>query len=341
MQQSGIGNAALAGLMRNARSGATRLTHEERIIAVTRDSSASARSAIAASWARSVQRYGLDPRKPKPVRMLSAVELEAARDRLGPMVRLAQASLDQLFQAVAGVGCAVLLNDRNGVVLDRRSHPADDDVFQRSGLWPGAVWSEEAEGTNGIGTCIAEERALTIHRDQHFYARNTGFSCSAAPIYDHEGQLAAALDVSSSRADLTEAFIGLITIAVADAARRIESLNFRHAFLGARVVVTPDLERHTTGLLAIDRDDMIIGASHAARQAYGLTSARMAKPIPVDSLLSRMDDPGEELKRAERGALRRALAATGGNVSAAARALGVSRATLHRKMKWLGIHSAH
>ncbi len=319
----------------------SRLTHEERIIAVTRDSSASARSAIAASWARSVQRYGLDPYRPKPVRMLSASELSVARERLGDMVRLAQSSLDQLFQAVGGVGCSVLLNDRHGVVLDRRGHPADDAVFQRSGLWTGAVWSEEAEGTNGIGTCLAEERALTIHRDQHFYARNTSFSCSAAPIYDHEGQLAAALDVSSSRADMTESFAGLITIAVADAARRIESLNFRHAFANARVVVTPDLDRHNAGLLAIDRDDMVVGASHAARQAYGLNNAKLARPIPVDALFSRAEDPADELKRAERGALRRALAATGGNVSAAARALGVSRATLHRKMKWLGIQSDH
>ena len=324
-----------------AKQANSRLTHEDRIIAVTRDSSASARSAIAASWARSVQRYGLDPHRPKPVRMLSEAELTTARESLGAMVRLAQSSLDQLFQAVGGVGCSVLLNDRHGVVLDRRGHPADDAVFQRSGLWPGAVWSEEAEGTNGIGTCLAEERALTIHRDQHFYARNTGFSCSAAPIYDHEGQLAAALDVSSARVDMTEAFVGLITIAVADAARRIESLNFRHAFAHSRVVVTPDLDRHNAGLLAIDRDDMVVGASHAARQAYGLTNAKLTKPIPVDALFSRTDDPADELKRAERGALRRALAATGGNVSAAARALGVSRATLHRKMKWLGIQSDH
>ena len=44
-----------------------------------------------------------------------------------------------------------------------------------------------------------------------------------------------------------------------------------------------------------------------------------------------------DLLEAERGAVRRALARTGGNVSAAARALGVSRATLHRKLHRLGL----
>jgi transcriptional regulator of acetoin/glycerol metabolism len=318
-------------------SAISKLSHEDRIFAAARDNSASARSAVAASWARSLQRHGLDPRQPKPVRRLTAYELLEARERIGSLVRAAQSSLDALFQAVGGVGCCVMFTDRHGVTLDRRGAAADDEVFQRCGLWPGAVWSEESEGTNGIGTCLIEERALTIHRHQHFYTRNTGLSCSAAPVYDHEGQLAAALDVSSSRADLTEGFVGLITIAVSDAARRIEALNFRHVFAHTRLVMTPDLDRHVPGLLAIDQDDMVVGASHAARQAYGLTNARIAQALPAEAILTNMGETGADLERAERGALRRALASSGGNVSAAARALGISRATLHRKMRSLGI----
>ena len=43
------------------------------------------------------------------------------------------------------------------------------------------------------------------------------------------------------------------------------------------------------------------------------------------------------LERAERAALKRALARADGNVSAAARALGIGRATLYRRMKRLGL----
>jgi transcriptional regulator of acetoin/glycerol metabolism len=61
-------------------------------------------------------------------------------------------------------------------------------------------WSEKFEGTNGIGTCIVEQRAVTIDRDQHFFTRNSGLFCTTAPIFDENGDLAAALDVSSCRA---------------------------------------------------------------------------------------------------------------------------------------------
>jgi transcriptional regulator of acetoin/glycerol metabolism len=316
-------------------------SHIDRIFAVAGDSSASARSAVAASWIRSLQRYGLDPAQAKPPRTLTDQKLRDARDRVGPMLHVAQASLDTLFQAVGSTGCCVLFTDQDGVPVDRRGAVADDTTFHRWGLWPGAVWSEDSEGTNGIGTCIAEERALTIHRDQHFFARNTGLSCSVAPIYDHRGRIAAALDVSSCRADLTEGFVGLIAIAVADAARRIEALNFRHQFATARILLTPDLGRHTAGLLALDRDDMIIGATRTARLAYGITDARLASPLPADSILASTNDRGPDLERAERGALQRALASQGGNVSAAAKALGISRATFHRKMNRLGMHTQH
>ncbi|TIU02804.1 MAG: sigma-54-dependent Fis family transcriptional regulator, partial [Mesorhizobium sp.] len=97
-----------------------------------------------------------------------------------------------------------------------------------------------------------------IHRDQHFQTRNTGLSCTTAPIYDHEGNLVAALDVSSCRADLTEAFASLISVAVVDAVRRIEAENFRMAFPKARILLAPVTDK---ALIAVDADDLVVGAT--------------------------------------------------------------------------------
>ena len=144
-------------------------------------------------------------------------------------------------------------------------------------LWTGTVWSEDSEGTNGIGTCLAEQRALTIHRDQHFFSRNTLLSCTTAPIYDHEGNLAAALDVSSCRSDLTEGFVNLIAIAVGDAARRIEAENFRLAFSNARILLAPVAERSASALIAVDADDLVIGATRSARLALGHHTAGLGQ----------------------------------------------------------------
>jgi transcriptional regulator of acetoin/glycerol metabolism len=200
------------------------------------------------------------------------------------------------------------------------------------------VWSEDAEGTNGIGTCLVDRRPLTIHRDQHFLSRNAALSCTSAPIHDAEGRLAGALDVSSCRADLTESFLGLIAMAVADAARQIEAECFRRAFADARVIVVAGGERMGASLIAVDEDDLVIGATRAARQALGITSEALRRPLPAGDLIGGRADGFDG---SERAVLQRALARAEGNVSAAAAALGLSRATVHRKLKRLGLARLH
>ncbi len=241
------------------------------------ESDGAARSAVVASWRRSAALHHLDPAERSLPQRLSDSELAVARLRIEPLLRAAETSLDRLYQAVGGAGCCVLLADRDGIPVARRGATADDETFQEWGLWTGAVWSEESEGTNGIGTCLVEQRTLTIHRDQHFHTRNTPLSCTAAPVYDHEGNLAAALDVSSGRADLTEGFVNLIAVAVADAARRIEAENFRRAFPDARIVVAPAGEKALNALFAVDREDLIVGATRLA--AYAAWTASVRSPF--------------------------------------------------------------
>jgi transcriptional regulator of acetoin/glycerol metabolism len=303
------------------------------------ESNAAAKSALVASWRRSATLHHLDPTTRQAPRRLSEAELAQARERVGLLLHAAQTSLDRLYMAVGGVGCCVLLADRDGIPVERRGSVVDDDTFEEWGLWTGTIWSEDSEGTNGIGTCLTEQRALTIHRDQHFFSRNTLLSCTTAPIYDHEGNLAAALDVSSCRADLTEGFVQLIAMAVGDAARSIEAENFRSAFAGARIMLAPGADKSASAMIAVDADDLVIGATRSARLALNLTTETLSKPLPARDLLGMEDCEG--LTDAERGVLQRALARADGNVSAAAASLGISRATLHRKLIRFGIRRAH
>lgn len=307
--------------------------------AIARDEAA--RHPLVASWQRSSVLHELDPGKHRAPERLTAQELTEARERLGVLIHTSESSLDQLYMAVGDVGCSVVLADRNGVALSRRGAQQDDKTFDKWGLWTGAIWSEESEGTNGVGTCIAEERPLTIHKEQHFHTKNTGLSCTAAPIFDHKGDLMAVIDVSSCRADLTAGFSRLISVAVVDTARRIETDHFKEQFSQARIVLAaaqdgrdlPPESSRGAALIAVDQDDLVIGATRCARNIYGLSSADLSTPRTLASLHGNAVDQAQEYARAEHRVIQQALANTGGNVSAAAREMGISRATLHRKLK--------
>lgn len=305
--------------------------HAERVQTAIRGSGA-ARSALVASWQRSSHLHGLKPQDIGKPQTVTAQELRQVQEYVEPLTHLAQPVLDRLFLSVGGIGCCVLLADHNAVPVERRGAVADNDTFHEWGLWTGAVWSEASEGTNGIGTCIVEQRAVTIHRDQHFHARNAGLSCSVAPIHNHLGQLVAVLDVSSCRSDLTEAYAGLIFASVNDAARKIEADYFRYHYQKARIVIAPIAEHNSSALLAIDRDDMVIGASRSARLALGFGEDGLKDPVPAADFFGTSREQETDMAEAERGVIIRALARAEGKISQAAKILGMSRATLHRKL---------
>lgn len=310
--------------------------HVDRVLDAVQSGSAAARSTLAASWLRSAARHGLDPADDRAASRLDESEIRARRACLERFMVVAAPKLDNLFGLVSNSGCGVLLTDMNGIVLDRRCEMADEAAFESWGLAIGTDWSEASEGTNGIGTCLTEQRQVTIHRDEHFRAQNIGMSCLDAPIFGTDGRVLAALDVSSARADQTVSYNRLIAAMVAQTARAIEADFFRASFPKARIVVADSDDSETSMLLAVDADDLVIGATRGARKAFGLEQDGEIKARPASDLFGREDGPSG-FEKAERAAVVRALARADGNVSKAARALGVGRATLYRRMKRLGL----
>lgn len=310
--------------------------HSELIRETVHSKSGAARSAVTASWSRSLLVHQLDPEAARIADRINDASCRQALERLGPLAAVAGPAMDRLFAAVGDSGCCVVLTDAKGLIVERRGKSCDDTAFQRWGLWTGADWSEAREGTNGIGTCLIEQRPVTIDRSQHFFDRNTAMSCMGAPIFDHEGELAGVIDISSCRADLTDGFLLLLRNAVADTAHRIETENFMSAFAASRVILGGDKVGAGPVLFAVDKDDLLVGATRKARKVYGLSRASFAKPLPFRDLLEGVT-AAPDLDAAERAELRRALAHAKGNAAQAARDLGISRASLYRRMARLSV----
>ncbi|ARM90130.1 transcriptional regulator protein [Rhizobium sp. CIAT894] len=313
--------------------------HAEHVYTSAQRNSAAASSPIVASWRRCMTMHRLAPEDERAPLRLTDQEFHHTRQRSEQLIAGASEELDRLFTTVGRAGCCILLTDRNGIALERRGSAGDDKDFHALGLWTGSVWTEASIGTNGIGTALADERAVAIFRDQHFFCSNIRLSCTTAPIRDHRGELTAALDISTCREDVSEMTLAILTQAVRDAAIRIELNLFRSAFAGARFLMVPTSTNSTAALLAVDRHDLVLGATRAARIALQLDDKRIAAGIPAaDALQEASISQQEEMVEAEKAALLRALSRTSGNVSQAAIALGISRATLHRKMKKFGLH---
>jgi AraC-like DNA-binding protein len=160
--------------------------------------------------------------------------------------------------------------------------------FAYWGTWLGGIWSEEVEGTNGIGTCIVEERPVTVHRSQHFRSRHTDLSCSGAPIFGVDGRLLAVLDVSAidpTRSERAHALTGALTV---NSARAIEERFFREHFHREWIVaITPSDEGELGMLLAVDGSQRIVGANRAARTSFPIDDRGLQTGVSLWSIFER------------------------------------------------------
>ena len=153
---------------------------------------------VTRSWYRCLREYRIEPSAPRQNAVLNSQSLKELQQRMGELLPVARAEMESLYEQIAGSGFAVILSDTQGVVLTTITDPSLQREFRQAGLSLGALWDERHEGTNGIGTCLAEGCPVTVHREEHFRGYNLSLSCSGAPILDPHGSIIAVLDASTA-----------------------------------------------------------------------------------------------------------------------------------------------
>ena len=228
-------------------------------------------SAVTESWRRCVETYGLDPTRPDPAHIVTDAKLREHREQAERLIATARSGLQSLFRHVAGQNYVLLLADAQGVCVDFFGDPRFEDDLRKAGLYLGSDWSEGLAGTCGVGSCIVTQEAITIHQTDHFGLAHTPLSCTAAPIYDTRGQLAAVLDISLLRSPSPKASQNLAMSLVTASARRVEMANLmamtRRDWV-LRVSASPEfLEVDPDAAVALDGSGNIIGTTRGALRA--------------------------------------------------------------------------
>jgi len=235
-------------------------------------------STIGASWRRCLLEYALDPCRHQEARVLDGTTLRAARGRHEYLIQVAAAEIDWLYEHIALTGCALMLAAADGIVLYEKADPNVVHSLRHAGLQVGADWSELRQGTNGMGTCIAEDGPVIVHRDEHFRACYIRLSCTAAPIHAPSGELVAVLDASTLNAQGTREAQTHVLALVQLSAKLIEKCLFLNHFQRSSVLrfhPRPEfVNLHHDGALALANDATVMAADDMALRLLGVAHRR-------------------------------------------------------------------
>ena len=180
---------------------------------------------ILRSWERSFA-LGLNMASRPGLDLLSQQMLREAQQRNEILVRAARGEMEALCRDASIA--VVVLTDPHGLVLCRLGQGEFAEKAASVALQPGAVWEEQAAGTNAIGAALAEGQSISVIGGEHFFEAHSILSCSASPIYDPYGAIAGVLDLTNASNEPQALTMALVNRAAEQIERALFDAQFRN-----------------------------------------------------------------------------------------------------------------
>ena len=325
---------------------------------------------VTQSWQRCLD-MGLQPQQSVGFDTITAQHMQRVQEASRPLVQAAQPVLTELARVIADIRYFAILTNADGIVVDVHGPVDRQDRRADAIARVGVDLSERSVGTTSISAALRELQPVWLHRGEHFFQDNSVYSCAGAPVFGPDGLCAGMLDLTGIETQERPALRHLVQRS-ARSIENSWLLSTAHTLVLRLSWPGNPPGGDSEGLITLDHEGHIVGANPAARQMLSLDTpaavqlhasdvfalpwenlfdagTHPARPqeIPLWSGLRLQIQgirPGEHaaaspppmapkpLKAAQTDMILQAVQQARGNVAEAARALGISRATVYRKL---------
>jgi len=219
--------------------------------------------------------FGLQASARPDYDVLTSAGLTLKREQNRVLCAHAMPVMETLHEQIINTQSMIVLTNAEGLILHS---VGDDDFLQRAekvALRPGANWSEDRQGTNAIGTALAEGCAMVVHGDQHYLTANRFLTCSSVPIVDPYGDVVGVLDVTGDHRSYHPHTMALAKMSVQMIENHLFTTTFHEtlqlSFHGRPEFVGTLME----GIVAFTNDGRFLSANRSAQFQLGMPLAAL------------------------------------------------------------------
>lgn len=188
---------------------------------------------------------GIDPGNAQ-LHRVDESELARRLEASWELIAATRPYLDWISALIISTPHVVYVTDSDGVIL--LSTGNDPDLLRDAGLEPGYDWSEARMGTNGAGTTLVTGRPQAVVSAEHYVEAFQSCTCTAAPIFDGDGRIMGAIDISTASGEKVAERMLLVTHAARVIQRDLEARRSA-AVAECRAVEAEDARRTLEALL--------------------------------------------------------------------------------------------
>jgi sigma-54 dependent transcriptional regulator, acetoin dehydrogenase operon transcriptional activator AcoR len=231
------------------------------------------RPLVAISWQRCREQYRVDPQLTQAPVAVAAVEHTPEHDVVFAELGFRAASI---AHEVSNLGGVVTVTDATGRILAEWGDQATLTRATDANLAPWYCWSENAAGTNGMGTALEAYGPVPIRGAEHWCQAFHSWACAGVAVRDVVTRdPIAVLNISCWRSQLPASAVGWLANAVTVTQYTLK----RHARAsGAELVAayTQARTRSTAALAAVDTAGKVVIADDRASVHLGVPAATPA-----------------------------------------------------------------
>jgi hypothetical protein len=170
------------------------------------------RPIVSASWQRSLA-ASIDPEHGKPPLVYAEDEIADLRSD-HPLASVLSTLRAMLVTIADEAEHVMIIVDAAGHILWREGSARVCMQADRVALTEGTKWSEDAIGTNAMGTAIAVDGPVMIHAAEHLVRTYHPWTCAAAPVHDPDtGALLGVIDVTGPLSTMHPSTLALVSTA--------------------------------------------------------------------------------------------------------------------------------
>jgi transcriptional regulator of acetoin/glycerol metabolism len=219
--------------------------------------------------------FGLQASARPDYDVLTSAGLMIKREQNRVLCVHAMPVMETLHEQIINTQSMIVLTNAEGLILHSIG---DDDFLQRAekvALRAGANWSESRQGTNAIGTALAEGCAMVVHGDQHYLTANRFLTCSSVPIIDPYGDVVGVLDVTGDHRSYHPHTMALAKMSVQMIENHLFTTTF-HETLQLSFHSRPEfVGTLMEGIVAFTHDGRFLSANRSAQFQLGMPLAAL------------------------------------------------------------------
>ncbi|MCF8104453.1 MAG: sigma 54-interacting transcriptional regulator [Desulfohalobiaceae bacterium] len=160
--------------------------------------------------------------------------------------------------------------DAKGQVLAVKGDRKVMAMAEQNFYIPGCIRSTENAGTNGIGLCLEEGKAIQLTGAEHFNLYHHPWTCSSAPIKDVQERLLGALTLSGPSIGRHQHTLALVTSAAKTIEMQLRERSLVERTQRLNIMLTSIYNSVTDGFIATDNNKIITHLNQTASRMLGV-----------------------------------------------------------------------